>query len=39
MASNWLAKKLQNNDSGHQSLAHGMIVAHIAAVMPQRLIM
>ena len=38
MASNWSAKKLQNSDLGHQSLAHGMTAAHIAAVMPQQLI-
>jgi hypothetical protein len=38
MASNWLAKKLQSNDSGHQSLVHGMTAAHIAVAMPLQLI-
>jgi len=37
MASNWLAKRLQDSDSEHQSLTHGMTAVHIAAVMPLQL--
>jgi hypothetical protein len=38
MASNWLAKKLQDSDSGHQSLTHGMTAVHIVVVTPPQLI-